>query len=261
MLLSTADRFRSRYNRPQPPVVNWAVICRADERNPVHSPENLRWPDTIAALMLTLASGYIDAIGFLRLGGIYVANMSGNSVALGMHSAEKDWPVVLFRILPLACFVCSLLCTRLSIDLGAPLLSNRVAAPPLFVEAVFLVFFAESRSVNTGIFFAATAMGIHAGTLNRFNGITVHTAFVTGTLVKFAESLAASLIACVRRTGARQDSQAAIWFAGLWCAYVAGAIAGLLLLGVHGPRAAMIACVPLLAVALMDVTKLLTISA
>ena len=51
------------------------------------------FPAVMAAL-LTCVGGYVDSIGYLHLGQIYVANMSGNSVALGIHSAWLDWPQV-----------------------------------------------------------------------------------------------------------------------------------------------------------------------
>jgi uncharacterized membrane protein YoaK (UPF0700 family) len=54
-------------------------------------PNVLNPVDTALAVLLTLTAGYVDAVGFLRLHGIYVANMSGNSIAIGLHSALGDW--------------------------------------------------------------------------------------------------------------------------------------------------------------------------
>src|ERR1700722_20690051 len=47
--------------------------------------------NTILACVLSALAGYVDAIGFLHLGGVYVAFMSGNSTRLGIHLAEGHW--------------------------------------------------------------------------------------------------------------------------------------------------------------------------
>ena len=43
--------------------------------------------NTILACALSALAGYVDAIGFLHLNGMYVAFMSGNSTRLGVSLA------------------------------------------------------------------------------------------------------------------------------------------------------------------------------
>jgi uncharacterized membrane protein YoaK (UPF0700 family) len=38
-----------------------------------------------------MLAGYVDGIGFLHLGGLFVSFMSGNSTRLGVSLAESDW--------------------------------------------------------------------------------------------------------------------------------------------------------------------------
>src|ERR1700692_803351 len=43
------------------------------------------------ACALSALAGYVDAIGFLHLGGLFVAFMSGNSTRMGVSLGEGPW--------------------------------------------------------------------------------------------------------------------------------------------------------------------------
>src|SRR6202521_5637443 len=43
------------------------------------------------ACALSALAGYVDAIGFLHLGGLFVSFMSGNSTRMGVSLAEGHW--------------------------------------------------------------------------------------------------------------------------------------------------------------------------
>ena len=43
------------------------------------------------ACALSALAGYVDAIGFLHLGGLFVSFMSGNSTRLGVSLADGQW--------------------------------------------------------------------------------------------------------------------------------------------------------------------------
>jgi uncharacterized membrane protein YoaK (UPF0700 family) len=43
------------------------------------------------ACALAALAGYVDAIGFLHLGGLYVSFMSGNSTRMGVSLAAGQW--------------------------------------------------------------------------------------------------------------------------------------------------------------------------
>src|ERR1700676_5417900 len=44
------------------------------------------------ACALSAIAGYVDGIGFLHLGGLFVSFMSGNSTRMGVSLAAADWP-------------------------------------------------------------------------------------------------------------------------------------------------------------------------
>ena len=45
------------------------------------------------ACALSALAGYVDGIGYLHLGGLFVSFMSGNSTRMGVSLAEGHWPV------------------------------------------------------------------------------------------------------------------------------------------------------------------------
>src|SRR5258708_8294606 len=47
--------------------------------------------NVLLACALSALAGYVDAIGFLHLGGLYVSFMSGNSTRMGVSLAEGQW--------------------------------------------------------------------------------------------------------------------------------------------------------------------------
>ncbi len=166
------------------------------------------------AVALTLLAGYIDAIGYLSLGHIYVANMSGNSVAVGVQASRFDGAQVWRSLWPIISFMVGVLVSRFIVGWGARAAWRSLAAPVIAFEVLALAGFMVAPPGAGGVFLAACAMGSQAATLSRFNGVTVYTSFVTGTLVKFGEHLADG------------NGLWAAWFGGIWTAYIIGAILG-----------------------------------
>lgn len=66
----------------------------------------------ICCMLLCLACGVVDAVGFLRHG-IFAANMTGNTVLLGISLAHLKWAAALDRALPLLTFFVGAMLARL----------------------------------------------------------------------------------------------------------------------------------------------------
>lgn len=45
----------------------------------------------VLALALSALAGFVDSIGFLHLGGLFVSFMSGNSTRMSVSLAEAQW--------------------------------------------------------------------------------------------------------------------------------------------------------------------------
>ncbi len=200
------------------------------------------------ATFLTAIAGFVDAVGFLSLAKVYTANMSGNSVALGIAISHRDWPTALFRVWPVLLYVSGLVFGRALLAYGARRGARHIAAVAFGCEVLFLLFalLIGSDAPSSipgrqflGIALLASAMGIQNSTLTHFSSLTLHTGFVTGTLVKMAEHFVACTTGAIERFRAGQpvlrsliaaDGQKSfrmtLFLAMTWTAYVFGAALG-----------------------------------
>ena len=207
-----------------------------------------RKPLLIAAF-LTWIAGFVDAVGFVSLGHIYTANMSGNSIAVGIQSASQDWPETIRRFWPVLLYVAGLVFCRLLIEFGARERIRSIAAVSFLCEIVLLlpVFLSPAIDPSSLLAFGfvallAAAMGVQNAAVTHFSTITLHTGFVTGTLVKFAEHGAKYLswlfdqirsprgsFTAALQDSARQDHfRLTVCLGAIWICYVAGASCGAL---------------------------------
>jgi uncharacterized membrane protein YoaK (UPF0700 family) len=73
-------------------------------------------PDKTAhfsVVLLAVVAGFVDAVGFITLGHIYTANMSGNSVGVGIELGSRHWPETLRTMWPVLAYVIGRLFCRL----------------------------------------------------------------------------------------------------------------------------------------------------
>ena len=92
---------------------------------------NQRHPYLQAGL-LTIVAGIADAIGYLTMGGIFAANMTGNTVLAGISAAEGHYATAAFRFIPLLAFFLGAMLARLLLRLF------HKPAVPILIEAVLL---------------------------------------------------------------------------------------------------------------------------
>src|SRR5258708_31998701 len=59
----------------------------------------------LLACALSALAGYVDGIGFLQLGGLFVSFMSGNSTRMGVSLAAGQWLPAAEALGPIALFV------------------------------------------------------------------------------------------------------------------------------------------------------------
>ena len=200
------------------------------------------------AASLTWIAGFVDAVGFLSLGGIYTANMSGNSVAIGIQGAAQNWPAMLRRMWPVAIYVLGLLLCRLLVEFGARERIRKIASFAFAVEVALLTpACLATRAQAAGdsylyIALLALAMGVQNAALTHFSSLTLHTGFVTGTLLKVSEEFTKfltwsfdqlrrpnqSISTFLSLAPKQKPLRVALWLAAIWTLYVVGAICGAL---------------------------------
>jgi uncharacterized membrane protein YoaK (UPF0700 family) len=147
------------------------------------------------ALAVTLSgvAGYVDAIGFLKLGGFFVSFMSGNSTRLGVALATSHWAAALTVIGLVAAFVAGVVLGALT----ARALGETRRSPVLVLEAVLLaagavlLAFGDDR---VGVAAVAMAMGAENAVFQRNGDVAVGLTYMTGALVKAGQRIAGAMV-------------------------------------------------------------------
>jgi uncharacterized membrane protein YoaK (UPF0700 family) len=210
-------------------------------------------PGKIAvALFLTVAGGFVDAVGYIALFEIFTANMSGNSVHLGINLGQGNWMELLRPLCAIVSYVVGMALTRIAIEIAGRAGLRRIASFTLAVEALLLAIFAHATpamhlgqiiDLHSPAYFMlvallAFAMGVQTATLTHIGPLTVYTTFVTGTLTKITESFTRVLFwaydhlpelgasGIVRHAVGQQDVREGAMLGSTWSCYVIGAAIG-----------------------------------
>jgi uncharacterized membrane protein YoaK (UPF0700 family) len=151
--------------------------------------------------LLAWAGGCFDAISFLGLGRVFPANMTGNTVLLGINLARLEFPAILRTAIALlgfclGVFICTLITERGRGRSGwIPHITTAMVT-----EFVVLLIFASAwlltgtkpsaNAVDVMIVLAAIAMGLQS-TIVRYYGLAgITTTYITGTLTSFFAGIA-----------------------------------------------------------------------
>lgn len=228
-------------SRP-PPVGATPVRCRPNWEVHVAKADVEILPSAYGtSFPLAWVAGYVDAVGFLTLAGLFVAHMSGNTVRLGVFIGDGDWSFAAQRLVPIVFFT---LGVAVGIALAEALQRRSIPAPVrvLTVEVVLLVaFMLVGRTVLDGheaiagswdyyllAIVVVLAMGLQNVALRRVAGLPIHTTFVTGILTYVAEEAVNGMYA---RHDQRQDDahtsfRRARFHGGVWLSYLTGGVLG-----------------------------------
>jgi len=171
------------------------------------------------ACALSALAGYVDGIGYLHLGGLFVSFMSGNSTRMGVFLAEGNWWNALAAFGLVALFVTGAAAGSLMV-LGA---GAKRQALVLLVEALLLAAAALAHAFgleNAAVAAIVLAMGLENAVFQIEGGAGLGVTYVTGALVKAGQQIAAAL------TGGPRFG----WLPNLllWAALVAGSLCGAL---------------------------------
>ena len=169
------------------------------------------------ACALSALAGYVDGIGFIHLGGLFVSFMSGNSTRLGVSLAELQFGQAAEALGLIALFVTGAAAGSLVV------LGGGAERQPwlLLIEAALLAVAGTCHVYGqpaAAIAAIVLAMGLENAVFQIAGGAGLGLTYVTGALVKVGQMLAVAL-----RGGPRLD-----WMPNLllWAALVAGSVAG-----------------------------------
>jgi uncharacterized membrane protein YoaK (UPF0700 family) len=172
------------------------AICPIDVRGPA-LPIRVR---NVAAMVLAVASGATDAIGYLALGQVFTSAMTGNLVLLGIAVAHRHGERIGRLVVSLVCFI-------VGAALGARIARSPEPDDPVWpsavtralaVEAVIFVGYGACwwiRGLDHGVVgrvqlgLGAVAVGIQSAAMRRF-GRELNTTFLSGSLTTLVGWLA-----------------------------------------------------------------------
>ncbi len=181
----------------------------------------------LLAIGLAGLAGFVDALGFLKLDGMFVSFMSGNSTRMAVGSAT---PVhgSLFAGALIAAFVAGVMGgTAVATRAGRWRKQGVLTLVVLLLVLAALAEFLVDHSI-TATLLMASAMGAANATFQRDNEVSVGVTYMTGTLVKLGQYLTLALSGGPRF--------AWLPYLLLWLGLVVGAMAGATafpLLGLH----------------------------
>jgi uncharacterized membrane protein YoaK (UPF0700 family) len=196
------------------------------------SPVNIRrliggYVHSSLGILLVAMAGYVDAIGYLALGGFFASFMSGASISLGVGICEGDWGAMQGAILVIAAFLVSAVVATITAGIVGiwALPTVLLLEGGLLAGAVALA--ANGRSPSVSILPVVAAMGVQNTALHPVQGVRLGVTFMTGTLVSLGQGIGRAVL---RRNRMRN------WLphAFLWCAFVTGAAAGAFLYTTFG---------------------------
>lgn len=182
---------------------------------------DLRRAERGLAAGLATVAGFVDAVGFLTLGGFFVSFMSGNSTRLAAGLAEGTFVTVATAAVLIALFV-------VGVGIGSAVGHHAgTRRRPVVLGLVAVVLAVASLLASVGadgrlvMAFATVAMGATNAVFERGGEVSVGLTYMTGTLVKFGQRFTASLL---------RYGEPGAWRPYLvhWLALVLGAIAGAL---------------------------------
>lgn len=172
------------------------------------------------ALCLSFLAGFLDALGFISLGGVFVSFMSGNSTRSAVGLVQEGLAGLIVPGGIILCFVLGVISGTL---LGNTVPEKRVQRV-LTMVSIALILAASIHNIS-GLAAAiiAFAMGASNTAFQRNGEVSIGVTYMTGTLVKMGQHIANAL------SGGPQYT----WFRYflLWASLVLGACSGALIYG------------------------------
>ena len=168
------------------------------------------------AVGLSGLAGFVDALGFIHLGGFFVSFMSGNSTRLGVGLVERAHNAAVASGL-IGLFVIGVVMGSLA---GRRALRHR----RVVVLSLVALTLAGAATLNAlgheiaAVILMVIAMGAENAAFESDGEVHIGLTYMTGTLVKFGQRVADTVV------GGRRFAWAPYLF--LWLGLVLGAVAG-----------------------------------
>jgi len=145
----------------------------------------------IMLVLLACVAGSVDVMSYYRLGNVFTANMTGNTVLLGLSIGQGNVASSLHRLAALAGFFSGALIGAYIVENTKKGWSNYITIS-LSIETTIIfilvyIWFFEGKVIDdfalyVSIIMAGLAMGIQSATVRHLNIPGIITTFLTGTI-------------------------------------------------------------------------------
>jgi uncharacterized membrane protein YoaK (UPF0700 family) len=196
-------------------------------------------------LLLTWASGCLDALSYVGLGQVFVANMTGNTVLFGLAIAQGDQLTILRSLTALLGFALGAMCSAFLVERNYErprgTWTPRVVLA-LAIEACLLLIFAlvwllakHGPQVNLIIYLliviSALAVGQQSAVVTSLGVPGVSTTYITGTITTLMTAIGRRLFihtqeppTVANTVDAQIEQQKPVRLAFVWLIYIVAAI-------------------------------------
>ena len=210
---------------------------------------DLRRRERVLAVVLAGTAGFVDAVGFLVVGGYFVSFMSGNSTRMVVSLADGDLGAAGIAAVVLVSFFTgavagAVVTRRRNLD-DRPAVLTLVAALLVAALVAQRLTTVEVLAVPLSVAVAATAMGAMNSVFHSGGEVSLGVTYMTGAVVKSAHRLVDALAG---GSWAPYRQQVA-----LWSALVLGGVAGALLHVVMGADALALAAAVVIGAVIVSV--------
>lgn len=214
----------------------------------------------VVAPALASVAGFIDAVGFITLRGLFVAHMSGNSVKFAVYAGRGNLGAAAPAGIAVVLFVAGVALGTVAAELASRRRLRSVASVVIVIQAALVAAFmlygstlvvghsVRGHSLSGFYVLAALAvlsMGIQTSALRQLGGRRINTTYVTGVLTTLTQEATNylfwlrnggvrdeehSFLGRVLKLGSRRDSRDQVFlFGAVWLAYAGGGVVGSLL--------------------------------
>jgi uncharacterized membrane protein YoaK (UPF0700 family) len=171
--------------------------------------------------VLAGVAGFVDAVGFITLRGLFVAHMSGNSIKFGVRAGRGELSAAAPAGVAVVLFVCGVAIGTVAAEVATRRRVGPVAATVLTIQAgLIAAFMLYGRTVISGRqvvdhslagFYVLSglgvlSMGMQTAALRQLGGRTISTTYVTGVLTSLTQE-ATNYIFWLRDGASRDERQ------------------------------------------------------
>jgi uncharacterized membrane protein YoaK (UPF0700 family) len=181
---------------------------------------------------LAFVGGYADASSYL-LARTFTGHLTGNCVLAAVSAASKEWYLTLDRLLAVLVFLAGILVSLILNRFVPVRLRQYSLAIAMFIEVLLIVsaslFLINRANAELFIVCMCLALGIQNGALDKTNGISVHSTYMTGMVTTLMQKSFRHLSS--KRSPKEDSSRDSVRLtiqvlAPMWISFIFGALAG-----------------------------------